>query len=136
MRADPKRAAINTTPSPADNGTRPTFGSMASPPEASSTRPKMLTAEDCQAGHRKQLIDWIVDLANHLPKNRSIEEASAVVESAGAAGRRDSFALAVRTLDEFIGELRRAIDERLIEVPTPAPAHSLHIVPGGKDEKP
>jgi hypothetical protein len=130
MRADPKRAAINTTPSPAENGTRRTFGSMP-PPEAASKQPK-LTAEDFEAARRRQLVDSITDLARELrPSN--IEEAHAIVESVGARRRRDNFASAVAVLHDFLASLQRALNERVIEEPAPT-APTLGVICGGKDE--
>ena len=85
---------------------------------------KPITAEDLQAGHRRQLIDLLVDVASQLPSDRSIEEARAVVVSLGR--KRDSFSAAVGLLYDFIGELHRA----LIEVP---PAPTLRVIPGKDD---
>jgi Protein of unknown function (DUF3102) len=103
---------------------------LSAPPQSADKLPK-ITAEDLQAAHRRHLVDLIVDVARQLPSDRSIEEARAVVESvANAEGRRDSFTLAVTALDEFVGELRRALNERLIEVP---PAPTLRVIPGKDD---
>jgi hypothetical protein len=85
-----------------------------------------ITAEDLQAGHRRQLIDLLVDVARQLPSDRSIEEARAVVVTASAERKRDSFSAAVGLLYDFIGELHRA----LIEVP---PAPTLRVIPGKDD---
>jgi len=82
-----------------------------------------ITAEDLQAGHRRQLIDLLVDVASQLPSDRSIEEARAVVVSLGR--KRDVFAGAVAMLHEFVGELHRALNER--------PAPTLRVIPGKDD---
>jgi hypothetical protein len=131
MRADPKRAAINTTPSPAENGTRRTFGNMPPPSEAASKQPK-LTAEDFEAARRRQLVDSITDLAREL-RPSDIEEAHAIVESVGAGRRRDNFASAVAVLYDFLASLQRALNERVIEEPAPT-APTLGVISGRKDE--
>jgi hypothetical protein len=96
--------------------------------------PPTLTSEyfqvEAQAGHRNQLIDWIVDLARHLPRDPSPEEARAVVESIGTEAMRERFSAAVAKLYEFVGQLQRALHERRIEEPAP----TLRAIPGGKDE--
>src|SRR5262249_26109969 len=133
MRADPKRSAINTTPLPADNEARRTFlVARAPPPEAASEQRKPLTAEDFQADQRRHLVDLIVDLATQLPNDRSFEEACAVVVSASTARKRDSFRAAVALLHEFVGQLQRALNERLIDA-TPTSTPTLHVI-RGKDE--
>ena len=100
------------------------------PPEAASTtRPNPLTAEDLQAGHRRNLVDLVVEFASKLPRDQSFEEASAVVESIGTEGMRERFSEAVAKLDEFVDQLQRVLNERLIEVPAPA----LRVIPGKDD---
>jgi hypothetical protein len=76
---------------------------------AASTQPKPITAEDLEPDRYRYLIELLVDVVGKLPP---VEEARAVVESASGAGRRDSFTLAVAMLDEFIGALHRALNER------------------------
>jgi Protein of unknown function (DUF3102) len=133
MRADPKRATINTTPSPADNEARRTFVVARAPsPEDASEQRKTLTAEDLERGRRRYLIDLFVDFAGHLPNDRSFEEACAIVVLAGAERKRDSFSAAVALLHEFVGQLQRALNERLIDT-TPTSTPTLHVI-RGKDE--
>jgi hypothetical protein len=85
-------------------------------PAASTRLP--LTAEYFEAVGRRQLVDAITDFAGKLPSDRSSEQARAIIESANAAGRRDSFTLAVEMLDEFIGELQRQIKGHTPTTPT------------------
>jgi hypothetical protein len=92
-----------------------------------STQRKPITAEDFQSWHRRDVVHLIIDFASrHLPADRSIEEARAVVARADAEGKRERFSEAVAVLNEFVGELQRALNER--------PA--LRAIPGGKDESP
>ena len=134
MRADPKRAAINTTPSPADNEARRTFlVARAPPPEAASKPPNPLTAEYFQVAGRRDLVDLIIDIArSRLPRDQSFEEARAVVESVGTEGMRERFSEAVAKLYDFVGQLQRALNERLIDA-TPTSTPTFHVI-SGKDE--
>src|SRR5262249_35042695 len=121
---DPKRAAIQITPSSADDDTRRTFGSMVSPPEPASEQRKPLTAEDLQAAGRRDLVGRIVDFADKLPRDQSFEEARAVVESIGTEGMRERFSDAVAKLYDFVGQLQRALEE---------PAPTLRVIHGWDD---
>jgi hypothetical protein len=75
------------------------------------------------------LVDLVVEFASKLPRDQSFEEASAVVESIGTEGMRERFSEAVAKLDEFVDQLQRVLNERLIEVPAPA----LRVIPGKDD---
>ena len=75
-----------------------------------------ITSEVLQAASRRHLIYLIVDVTQQLPPEPSIEEARAVIASAIADHKRDSFSAAVATLGEFVDQLRRVLNERLIDV--------------------
>jgi len=137
-RAAPEPAAItfNATPSSTDNGPRRMFGSIASPPEPASEPPKPWTVEFLQASARRPLVGLIIDVADKLPHDRSIEEARAVVESIGdaeglrerfAEDLRERFSEAVAKLYEFVGQLHRALNER--------PAPTLRVIDGEGDPR-
>src|SRR5262249_57251311 len=90
---------------------------------------KRLRAEDFQAGHRRNLVDLIVDVADQLPRDQSFEEACGVVKSVGE-GRRESFSVAVAKLYGFVGQLKQSPPSphcapspaaRTIEKPKPPP---------------
>jgi hypothetical protein len=77
------------------------------------------------------LVGLIIDVADKLPHDRSIEEARAVVESVGTEGMRERFSAAVAKLYDFIGQLQRALNERRTEEPAP----KLRVIPGKDDPR-
>lgn len=105
---------VGTVRSEIQHYARPLLTPSASPQPANKL-PKT-TTEVLQAARRRRLIYLIVDIASQLPHDLSSEEARATIASAIADGKRDSFGAAVATLGEFIDQLRRVLNERLIDV--------------------
>jgi hypothetical protein len=89
------------------------------------TQREALTGEDLRQAFYRHMVDFVIDTATQMPFDRARGEARAIVVAASAAHKRDTFAASVGLLGELIDELRRALNERLIEVP------SLRVVPGG-----
>jgi hypothetical protein len=93
---------------------------------------KPLTAEVFHAVSCRKLIGLIVEVASQLPHDQSFEEASALVESVGdAEGMRERFSEAVAKLYHFIDQVRRAVNERLIDEVPARP--SLRVIPRKDD---